>query len=79
MLAAELAWWESTFRMGIQPQKKELSWELSALVYRGSLRRGKGCPECRYPPGKHAAGIAPHQHPKLAAVLAWSVQGDPHL
>lgn len=78
MNAAELAWWETALGMGIQPQKKKLSQELSALVYGGSLRRGRRCPECCYTSGKHAAGIAPHQHPRLAAVLAWSVQGDPY-
>lgn len=31
-LAAEVAWWETTLGMGIQPQKKKLSWEFSALV-----------------------------------------------
>lgn len=75
MLAAEVAWWETTLGMGIQPQKNKLSWELSALVYGGSLRRGRGCPECCHPPGKHAAGIAPHQHARLAAVLAWVSKG----
>lgn len=41
MNAAEVAWWETTLGMGIQPQKNKLSWELSALMYQGSLRRGR--------------------------------------
>lgn len=61
MNAAEVAWWETTLGMGIQPQKKKLSWQLSALVHQGSLRRGRQRPKCCYAPGKHAAGIAPHQ------------------
>lgn len=58
MLAFGVAWWGSTLGMGIQPQKEELPQGLSALVHRGSRRRGRRCPGYRSPPGKHTAGIA---------------------